>query len=37
MQNYQSSSVFLLKLPFSDTVTFKLRPVLVLLDTGDIE
>lgn len=35
MQNYQSGSVILLKLPFSDTVTFKLRPVLVLLDTGD--
>ncbi|MBD2607685.1 type II toxin-antitoxin system PemK/MazF family toxin [Scytonema hofmannii FACHB-248] len=35
MQNYQSGSVLLLKLPFSDTVTFKLRPVLLLLDTGD--
>lgn len=35
MQNYQSGSVILLKLPFSDAVTFKLRPVLVLLDTGD--
>ncbi|MBE9004313.1 type II toxin-antitoxin system PemK/MazF family toxin [Fortiea sp. LEGE XX443] len=35
MQNYQSGSVILLKLPFSDAVTFKLRPVLVILDTGD--
>lgn len=35
MQNYQSGSVILLKLPFSDAVTFKLRPVLVLLDTED--
>ncbi|MBD2409267.1 growth inhibitor [Nostoc calcicola FACHB-389] len=35
MQNYQSGSVLLLKLPFSDAVTFKLRPVLLLLDTGD--
>lgn len=35
MQNYQSGSVILLKLPFSDTVTFKLRPVLLLLETGD--
>ncbi|MBD2363159.1 type II toxin-antitoxin system PemK/MazF family toxin [Anabaena minutissima FACHB-250] len=35
MQNYQSGSVILLKLPFSDAVTFKLRPVLLLLDTGD--
>jgi mRNA interferase MazF len=35
MQNYQSGSVILLKLPFSDAVTFKLRPVLVMLDTGD--
>jgi mRNA interferase MazF len=35
MQNYQPGSVILLKLPFSDAVTFKLRPVLLLLDTGD--
>ncbi|MFN6571444.1 type II toxin-antitoxin system PemK/MazF family toxin [Dendronalium sp. ChiSLP03b] len=35
MQNYQSGSVILLKLPFSDAVTFKLRPVLLILDTGD--
>ncbi|AFY51210.1 growth inhibitor [Nostoc sp. PCC 7524] len=35
MQNYQSGSVILIKLPFSDAVTFKLRPVLLLLDTGD--
>lgn len=35
MQNYQPGSVVLLALPFSDTATFKLRPVLVLLDTGD--
>jgi mRNA interferase MazF len=35
MQNYQSGAVILLKLPFSDAVTFKLRPVLLLLDTGD--
>lgn len=27
--------MILLKLPFSDAVTFKLRPVLILLDTGD--
>ncbi len=35
MQNYQPGSVVLLALPFSNTVTFKLRPALVLLDTGD--
>ncbi len=35
MQNYQPGSVVLLALPFSDTATFKFRPALVLLDTGD--
>ncbi|MEH2242678.1 type II toxin-antitoxin system PemK/MazF family toxin [Nostoc sp.] len=35
MQNYQSGSVILLKLPFTDAVIFKLRSVLLLLDTGD--
>jgi mRNA interferase MazF len=30
MQNYQSGSVLLLKLPFSDAVTFKFRPILLL-------
>ncbi|WP_414543058.1 type II toxin-antitoxin system PemK/MazF family toxin [Nostoc sp. CCY0012] len=35
MQNYQIGSVVLLKLPFSDAVNFKLRPALLLLNTGD--
>ncbi len=35
MQNYQSGEVLLLALPFADVTTSKLRPVLVLLDTGD--
>jgi len=35
MQNYQSGKVLLLALPFADVTTSKLRPVLVLLDTGD--
>lgn len=32
---YQSVEVLLLALPFANTTTSKLRPVLVLLDTGD--
>ncbi len=35
MPNYQSGEVLLLALPFADITTSKLRPVLVLLDTGD--
>jgi len=35
MPNYQSGEVLLLALPFADVTTSKLRPVLVLLDTGD--
>lgn len=35
MPNYQSGEVLLLALPFADVITSKLRPVLVLLDTGD--
>ncbi|OKH55938.1 growth inhibitor [Calothrix sp. HK-06] len=35
MQNYQPGFVVLLAFPFSDTATFKFRPALVLLDTGD--
>jgi mRNA interferase MazF len=35
MQYYQPGSVVLLTLPFSDATTSKLRPALVLLDTGD--
>jgi mRNA interferase MazF len=35
MQYYQPGSVILLMLPFSDATTFKRRPALVLLDTGD--
>ncbi|MBF2008909.1 MAG: type II toxin-antitoxin system PemK/MazF family toxin [Chlorogloeopsis fritschii C42_A2020_084] len=35
MQNYQPGAVVLLALPFSDAAAFKLRPALVLLDTGD--
>lgn len=35
MQYYQPGSIVLLMLPFSDTTTSKLRPALVLLDTGD--
>jgi mRNA interferase MazF len=35
MRKYQIGSVVLLELPFSDTGTFKLRPALVILDTGD--
>ncbi len=35
MPNYRSGEVLLLALPFADATTSKLRPVLVLLDTGD--
>ncbi|MCC3417298.1 MAG: type II toxin-antitoxin system PemK/MazF family toxin [Microcoleus sp. PH2017_29_MFU_D_A] len=35
MPNYQSGEVLLLALPFANVTTSKLRPVLVLLDTGD--
>ena len=35
MPSYQSGEVLLLALPFADITTSKLRPVLVLLDTGD--
>ncbi len=35
MPNYQSGEVLLLALPFADVTTLKLRPVLVILDTGD--
>ncbi|MBW4603128.1 MAG: type II toxin-antitoxin system PemK/MazF family toxin [Calothrix sp. FI2-JRJ7] len=37
MQNYQPGSVVLLALPFSDASTLKLRPALVILDTGDLD
>jgi mRNA interferase MazF len=35
MPNYQSGEVLLLALPLADVTTSKLRPVLVLLDTGE--
>lgn len=35
MENYQPGEVILLSYPFTDVTGVKLRPVLVLLDTGD--
>jgi len=35
MENYQLGEVVLLLYPFTDVMGAKLRPVLVLLDTGD--
>ena len=35
MQTYPFSEIVLIAFPFSDSVVFKRRPALVLLDTGD--
>jgi mRNA interferase MazF len=35
MTTYQSGEILLLSLTFTDGITTKLRPVLVMLDTGD--